>query len=156
MQVEEARRGLFFGTVRALLGYYRSCLSALPESPNMNASPPTLFAESIYFPGRDGGMAYIGAPCDPIAPWRSARVRQIPASEAHEVNLKLRRRIDAKWRWPKFPPVFETGSQLVEARNVKITKSRVMIGKKTLLSAAAGDRVWMRNLWNAIFYPDSP
>ncbi len=99
-------------------------------------------AGDFFFPGQDLGMAYLEPPPPPIVRGTVSRVRQIAASENEVLNRKMRRRMEDRWRWPKTPPVFETLSTVVLGEDVTFGKRRVQIGNRTILSAAAGDRVW--------------
>ena len=99
-------------------------------------------AHDFFFPGTDKGLCYLGPPGKLLKKRPAARVRQIVATESETVNRKMRRRIDSRWRTPTNPPVFETLSSLVLARNLVAGRRRISIEGKLVLSAAAGDRVW--------------
>lgn len=102
----------------------------------------TFSASGFFFPGLDDGLAYLDEPGPALVRRRGAKVRQIPAAENAELNRKMRQRMEARWRTPTSPPIFETLSSVVQARNVSVAQRKVKIGGKLLLSAAAGDRVW--------------
>lgn len=112
----------------------------------MNLDTTLTPSEFFFVPGRDSGLFYVEAPDWIMRRARSARVRQIAASDIPEVQEVIEHRLESRWQTPESNIVFEFNTVPVVLHDAGHRASFASTGGKWIANGAAGDRLVERFL----------
>lgn len=103
----------------------------------------------FFRPGTQAGLSYVADPSPILIRSQSARVRQFAGSDFPEIEAKIRKRFEKKWKPGSDSSVFQIASVPVLLAEAQFRRHGVMVGGRWLLNGANGDETLLRYMRQA-------